>query len=129
VIGGDRIHGRGPTIDSIDVSTFVIPTDAPESDGTLEWDRTTLVVVEIAAGGVHGLGYTYTDRSAAVLVRETLARHLLDADAFAIPALNARMLQIIRNLGRPGSSRRRSRPSTPPSGTRRRACSRCRSPP
>jgi len=102
VTAGDRIHGRGPTIDAIDVSTFVIPTDAPESDGTLEWDRTTLVVVEISAGGVHGLGYTYSDRATAVLVRETLAKHLLDADAFAIPALNARMLQAIRNLGRPG---------------------------
>src|SRR5204863_3604791 len=42
---GDGGHGRGPTIEAIDVATYVVPTDAPESDGTLEWDRTTLVVV------------------------------------------------------------------------------------
>ena len=53
VSGG--VHGRGPAIEAVDVSTYVIPTDAPESDGTLEWDRTTLVVVEIVAGGVRGL--------------------------------------------------------------------------
>ena len=95
-------HGRGPTIEAIDVATYVVPTDAPESDGTLEWDRTTLVVVEIAAGGVRGLGYTYADAAAALEVRETLATLLRGGDVFAIPALNARMLERIRNLGRPG---------------------------
>ena len=33
------------------VAAYTIPTDAPESDGTLEWDSTTIVVVEVAAGG------------------------------------------------------------------------------
>jgi hypothetical protein len=37
------------------VSTFVIPTGGHESDGTLEWDSTTLVVVEVTADGRHGL--------------------------------------------------------------------------
>jgi L-alanine-DL-glutamate epimerase-like enolase superfamily enzyme len=99
---GDRIHGRGPAIDAIDASVYVIPTDAPESDGTLEWDRTTLVVVEIAAGGVRGLGYTYANAATAAVVRERLAARLLGGDVFAIPALGARMLESIRNLGRPG---------------------------
>ena len=31
---------------------YRIPTDAPEADGTLAWNATTVVVVEIAAGGV-----------------------------------------------------------------------------
>jgi Fe-S oxidoreductase len=47
-------------IERLDVSAYTVPTDFPESDGTLEWNATTLVVVEVA-GGVRGLGYTYYD--------------------------------------------------------------------
>ena len=32
------------------VSAYVIPTATPESDGTLEWDSTTLVLVELEGG-------------------------------------------------------------------------------
>ncbi len=39
------------------MSAYRIPTDRPESDGTARWESTTLVLVEIEAGGVtrHGL--------------------------------------------------------------------------
>ena len=33
------------------VTCYKIPTDALEGDGTFDWDATTLVLVEIAAGG------------------------------------------------------------------------------
>lgn len=36
-----------------------IPTDAPESDGTLAWKETTMVVVLLRCGGAEGIGYTY----------------------------------------------------------------------
>jgi L-alanine-DL-glutamate epimerase-like enolase superfamily enzyme len=101
-MGHGEHHGRGAPIDAVDVATYVIPTDAPESDGTLEWDRTTLVVVQITAGGVQGLGYTYASAAASGVVHEPLAKRLLGADVFGIPALNAAMLESIRNLGRPG---------------------------
>jgi len=94
--------GGGPRVDTVRVSTYVVPTDAPESDGTLEWERTTLVVVELAAGGVTGLGYTYADRATAAVVRDALAGEVKGEDAFAIPAVNRRMLARVRNLGRPG---------------------------
>src|SRR5688500_3322993 len=51
----DRPLGQGsragviPITDAA-VSVYTIPTDGPESDGTLEWTSTTIVVVEIAAG-------------------------------------------------------------------------------
>jgi hypothetical protein len=49
-------------VDRVEVSAYRIPTDAPtESDGTLVWTATTLVIVEAQAGGVTGLGYTYAD--------------------------------------------------------------------
>jgi L-alanine-DL-glutamate epimerase-like enolase superfamily enzyme len=91
-------------IEAVDVQVFVIPTDGPESDGTFAWDRTTLVVVEVAAAGVRGIGYSYADRATAAMVRDALAERLLGQDLFGIPALHAEMVQAIRNLGRPGVS-------------------------
>jgi hypothetical protein len=35
-----------------------VPTDFPESDGTFAWEKTTLVLVEVSAGGRRGLGFT-----------------------------------------------------------------------
>ena len=43
-----------------------------ESDGTLEWTSTTIVVVHAHAGDRSGLGYTYCDRAAGALVRSKL---------------------------------------------------------
>ena len=40
----------------LELACFTIPTDAPESDGTLDWDSTTVVVVEAVADGRRGLG-------------------------------------------------------------------------
>src|SRR5207237_3474538 len=60
-------------VDRLDVAAFEIPTDEPESDGTLEWDSTTLVVVEAHAGEQTGLGYTYGPRAVATLIEEQLA--------------------------------------------------------
>ena len=60
-------------IERVDVSAYTIPTDAPESDGTLEWTSTTLVVVDTVAADHHGLGYTYADVATATLIRDLLA--------------------------------------------------------
>ena len=46
-------------VERLDVSASTIPTDQPESDGTLEWDSTTIVLVEAHAGGHTGIGWTY----------------------------------------------------------------------
>ena len=62
------------TVEAVDVSAYTIPTDQPESDGTLEWDVTTIVVVEVQAGGETGLGYTYGDASTGTFVESQLAR-------------------------------------------------------
>ncbi len=45
-------------VDRVTVSAYSIPTDAPEADGTYQWDRTVLVLAEAAAGGMTGIGYT-----------------------------------------------------------------------
>lgn len=89
-------------IDAVRVRAFTIPTDLPESDGTLEWNQTTMVLAEIDAGGHIGLGYTYADLATAELIRNTLADVLLGCDAFQTTALWWAMVRRIRNLGRQG---------------------------
>ncbi len=94
---------RAPVrIDRIDVSSYAIPTDRPESDGTLAWDSTTLVLVEVTAGHRRGLGYTYADRATAELVKSKLAPLLVGHDAFAISGAWETMVRSVRNLGSRG---------------------------
>ncbi len=96
-----RASGSVP-IERITVSVFEIPTDQPESDGTLEWDSTTLVLVEATAGGRTGMGYTYADTATAALIHHKLAAQIKGRDAMDIPAAWEAMVHSIRNLGRPG---------------------------
>jgi L-alanine-DL-glutamate epimerase-like enolase superfamily enzyme len=89
-------------VESIDVHACTIPTDAPESDGTLEWDSTTIVLVEAHAGGETGLGYTYCESAAAELIRTTLADVACGHDALDVRATWLTLTQRVRNAGRPG---------------------------
>ncbi|HEX5280001.1 MAG TPA: enolase C-terminal domain-like protein [Micropepsaceae bacterium] len=89
----------GPKIGAVKASAYKIPTDAPESDGTLEWDSTTLVLAEISAGGKTGIGYSYASDAAAGIITGKLAKHLEGADAFSIPAAWEAMVGAVRNLG------------------------------
>src|SRR5262245_11487587 len=89
-------------LDRIAVSAYTIPTDAPEADGTLAWDKTTLVLVEATAGDRTGLGYTYADLATAHLIDELLADVVKGRDAFTVPAAWSAMVHAVRNLGRPG---------------------------
>jgi L-alanine-DL-glutamate epimerase-like enolase superfamily enzyme len=89
-------------IESIEVGAYTVPTDAPEADGTLAWDATTIVVVHARAGGAVGLGYTYADVSTAKLVASKLAGVVSGRDALSPQGSWAEMVSQTRNLGRPG---------------------------
>jgi L-alanine-DL-glutamate epimerase-like enolase superfamily enzyme len=89
-------------VESLAVSAFTVPTDEPESDGTLEWDSTTIVVVEARAGDETGLGYTYAPAAAGKLVDEKLAEVVRGRDAFAVAEAWEAMAVALRNAGRPG---------------------------
>ena len=94
---GDQLR-----IDRAEVSAYTVPTDAPESDGTLEWDRTTLVLVQLWAGKWQGTGYGYADNATTTLIRETLLPQILHRDPTHIQSLWDAMVRRIRNLGRSG---------------------------
>jgi L-alanine-DL-glutamate epimerase-like enolase superfamily enzyme len=89
-------------IERLDVSAFIVPTDFPEADGTLAWNKTTLVVVEATGGGTGGLGYTYADTATALLIKDFLTPIVIGRDVMAVAGTWAAMVQAIRNLGRPG---------------------------
>jgi L-alanine-DL-glutamate epimerase-like enolase superfamily enzyme len=89
-------------VERLEVHAYTIPTDAPESDGTLEWDSTTIVVVEASAGGRTGLGYTYCDAAAAEVVSSQLAGVVKGEDTMDVRAAWLRMGAQVRNAGRPG---------------------------
>src|SRR3954471_24871544 len=92
----------GPAIEAVRARAYRMPTPGPESDGTLEWDGTTIVVVEVEAAGVVGLGYTYADASAQVVVESLLAKKLVGKDALMTPALFTTMRGAVRNQGTVG---------------------------
>jgi len=94
--------GAGARIETLAVAAYRIPTDAPESDGTFEWDATTLVTVHVAAAGVPGFGYTYASRATAVLIADTLAPLLERREALDIAARWSDMTRALRNIGRAG---------------------------
>ncbi|MDQ6944192.1 MAG: mandelate racemase [Candidatus Eremiobacteraeota bacterium] len=93
----------GVPIDDLRVSAYQVPTDAPnESDGTLVWDATTLVLVEARGGGVTGIGYTYADVATARLIHETLAGIVQGMDVMANGRIWLALVAGVRNLGRSG---------------------------
>ncbi|MEU9097830.1 enolase C-terminal domain-like protein [Streptomyces sp. NPDC048361] len=94
--------GAGPSVDEVEAAAYTLATDAPEADGTLEWDKTTLVVVHARSGTTTGLGYTYGAPETAAYVRGHLAPVVAGRGAFDVPAANEAMTRAVRNDGRPG---------------------------
>jgi len=90
------------SIERVEVAAYEVPTDAPESDGTLAWDSTTMVLVQVHAAGKTGIGYTYADPAAAAVISGKLAGVVEGRDAHAPAAAWAAMQHAVRNLGKPG---------------------------
>jgi L-alanine-DL-glutamate epimerase-like enolase superfamily enzyme len=93
-----RTSGSEP-ICSAKASAFTVPTDEVESDGTLEWNETTMVLAEVTAGEALGIGYTYASPAVACLIEEKLEPAIIGKDAMDIPAAVECMRRAIRNLG------------------------------
>jgi L-alanine-DL-glutamate epimerase-like enolase superfamily enzyme len=96
--------GVDAAIERVAVSAYTIPTDAPESDGTIEWNSTTIVVVHVAAGGRTGVGYSYADATAADLIHRVLAPLVEGRRAADVTGASVAMARSCRNLGRPGAA-------------------------
>jgi L-alanine-DL-glutamate epimerase-like enolase superfamily enzyme len=93
---------RAAPVERVDVAAFTVPTDEPESDGTMEWNSTTLVLVRIHAGGAEGIGYTYGSVATAHLIEGLLSDVVIGADAMMPGQVWRAMSASLRNAGRPG---------------------------
>src|ERR1700750_3107490 len=92
----------GPEVTALDAAVYIISTDAPEADGTLAWDKTTMMLVTARAGGEQGLGWSYTSRAAAAVVGELLADTVTGRDALGVCGAAEAMARQVRNVGRSG---------------------------
>ncbi|HLE00460.1 MAG TPA: enolase C-terminal domain-like protein [Bdellovibrionota bacterium] len=94
---------RGPAISGFRTSFYEIPTVTHlEADATLSWTKTMFVVVEAESAGKMGLGYAYATRAAAELIHATLAKQVIGAPVFDIPAIRQKLIRVIRDHGRSG---------------------------
>jgi L-alanine-DL-glutamate epimerase-like enolase superfamily enzyme len=93
----------GARIEDVSVSAYEVPTATEEeSDGTLIWDSTTIVVVEVRCGEHTGLGYTYCDPSAGAVIASKLADLLEDSDPLMPQKTWSKMQMATRQLGHDG---------------------------
>jgi len=86
-------------IKALSVAAYKIPTDAPEADGTINWNSTTLVLAEIKAGGKNGIGYSYADEATAFFIDKSLKELVIGKNVFDIAGINALLAKQVRNSG------------------------------
>lgn len=92
------------TVESLEITVFSFPTDGPESDGTLKWDHTTMILVQLQADGRTGLGYTYGHEACAVLIRDLLRPQVIGCPVRDHQRCWEAMVASVRNLGVAGIS-------------------------
>jgi L-alanine-DL-glutamate epimerase-like enolase superfamily enzyme len=91
-----------PTVTSIEAATYVIPTDAPEADGTLAWSETAMVVVRAEGGGQAGIGWSYASPAARTVITGMLAGAVTGRSAMDVAGSSEAMARAVRNVGREG---------------------------
>jgi len=89
-------------ITEFDVRAYRIPTETPESDGTLNWQSTTLILVTLSSGTETGLGYTYGNKGLRDFIGDLIKKGAVDEDAFQIEKIWGKLVRLIRNEGRTG---------------------------
>jgi L-alanine-DL-glutamate epimerase-like enolase superfamily enzyme len=89
-------------VTDLKAAAYTIPTDAPEADGTLSWDATTLVVAQAYCGKVVGTGWTYGSAACVPVVNGTLADQVIGRSALDVGGASDAMVKALRNVGRQG---------------------------
>lgn len=89
-------------VTSLGASAYVVPTDAPEGDGTLTWDSTTMVLVQARSGDHVGTGWTYAPRAAVAVIEDTLTDLVVGRDVRDVTVIYEQACRAVRNQGRGG---------------------------
>jgi L-alanine-DL-glutamate epimerase-like enolase superfamily enzyme len=96
------VTADAPPVEEIEAAVYVFPTDAPEADGTLAWNETTMVLVTARAGGEQGIGWSYAAAAAEAVITDMLAEVVTGSSAFDIAGAAEGMARAVRNIGRGG---------------------------
>jgi L-alanine-DL-glutamate epimerase-like enolase superfamily enzyme len=96
------VRDEGPIVTEVTACVYVIPTDAPEADGTLAWDQTTMVFACARAGTARGIGWSYAAAAARSVIADVLAGVVTGRSALDVPGAAEAMARAVRNIGRPG---------------------------
>jgi L-alanine-DL-glutamate epimerase-like enolase superfamily enzyme len=91
-----------PLIESVEAAAYKIPTDAPEGDGTLAWDATTMVLARVRAGDTEGIGWTYGSAASAAVIKHELTPVVEGRPALDVSGTTEAMIRAARNVTRPG---------------------------
>jgi L-alanine-DL-glutamate epimerase-like enolase superfamily enzyme len=86
-------------VEELRVTAYQIPADKPESDGTLEWKETTMVLVKVRCGDGEGVGYTYADAGVVRMIGSVLSEVVRGRDPMDVTAIQGAMIRKIRNNG------------------------------
>ncbi len=98
----DTLSASRVPIEEVTAESYVVATEGPEADGTLQWSSTTLVLARVRAGGREGIGYTYSSQAIEALIRGLLKHAIEHLDALDVSRCWLAMQHVIRNLGREG---------------------------
>lgn len=91
-----------PTVESVEVAAYRVPTDGPEADGTLAWTATTIDVAQVRHGDLVGTGWTYGPASCAAFVSEVLSEVVVGRPVLDVGATWQAMARSVRNSSRAG---------------------------
>ena len=98
-----------PIVREVTAVVYVIPTDTPEADGTLTWDKTTMVLASARAGTARGIGWTYAAAAAQSVIADVLADVVIGRSR-----AGGRTPRSPRRRRLPRSARRSGRPAARP---------------
>jgi hypothetical protein len=92
-----------PTIRSGNARAYTIAHIPFRLDGTIAWNSTTLIMVELQAANAIGFGYTYAHRTAAIVARELIEKYCMNQNPLNGNAICAAMRASQRNYGAEGN--------------------------
>ncbi|MCX4092982.1 enolase C-terminal domain-like protein [Nocardia sp. alder85J] len=84
------------------VGVYRFPTPGPETDGTFAWTSTVAVTVSLSAGGVTGLGWTYSTPAAAAIIEHELLPILAGRSPWDIAQCRSELRRACRDIGTTG---------------------------
>jgi hypothetical protein len=82
-------------IATVRATSYRIPTDRPESDGTLSWDSTILIAIELRAADQTGFGYSYGASAACTLIRDQFADLLVGRERLRTALTRSFQIEVI----------------------------------